>query len=261
MRLMYSVVLAILPGCVISVHEGDGVPATQVLDVGSFDGVANETSVDVAILYGPTHAAALTCDENLLDLIEVTVQNGALTVRTERDGGQWIQLDPRTDCVLEVVAPALSALSATGSGDVEVVGDTGFALQDVSVTGSGDVLVHPPITVDGFEAAVTGSGTLEVDSLSAEAVGLSSTGSGGLSVSSGAAGLLELSGTGSGDLLARGLVAGEVEASLTGSGDGEVTATERITASLTGSGDLTVWGDPAEREVSSTGSGDVSFAD
>ena len=99
------------------------------------------------------------------------------------------------------------------------------------------------------------------DNLSADVATFDSTGSGGLSVGAGTAGLLTLHDTGSGDILVRGVVAEEVDAKLTGSGNGEVTATLQIEAKTTGSGDLTVWGAPAQRDVDSSGSGEVLFAE
>ena len=131
----------------------------------------------------------------------------------------------------------------------------------VRVTGSGDVLVYVPISTGSFDASVTGSGTMELDNLSADVATFDSTGSGGLSVGAGTAGFLTLHDTGSGDILVRGVVAEEVDAKLTGSGDGEVTATLQIEAKTTGSGDLTVWGAPAQRDVDSSGSGEVLFAE
>ena len=262
MRKVIPMFLAIAPGCaVISIHEGDGVSVTDVREVGAFDSVSNQISVDVAITYGPTHAAAVTCDQNLVDLIVLSVEGGELTVETEREKGQWVQLSPATDCVVEIVTPELDRLQATGSGDVSVVGDTGFALSEVSVTGSGDVLVYVPVSTGSFDASVTGSGTMELDNLSADVATFDSTGSGGLSVGAGTAGLLTLHDTGSGDILVRGVVAEEVDAKLTGSGNGEVTATLQIEAKTTGSGDLTVWGAPAQRDVDSSGSGEVLFAE
>lgn len=262
MRKLFPVLLAIAPACaVIEVHDGDGVSVTDVREVGRFDTVSNQISVDVAITYGPTQAAAVTCDSNLVDYIVLSVNSGSLSVTMDRDHGSWIQISPMTDCVVEIVTPELDGLHATGSGDVEVVGDTGFAISDITVTGSGDVAVYVPIEVSHFDASVTGSGTMELDSLVADDVSVKSTGSGGLSIAAGSARTLDLSDTGSGDVFVRGVVAELVDAHLTGSGDGEVTATAQITAHTTGSGDLTVWGAPTQRDVSSTGSGEILFAE
>ncbi len=261
MRTTIAALLAVLPGCIIEVHGGDGVPATEVRAVGAFDAIANEVSLDVDITYGETPSVTVTCDENLLENIVARVDGSTLVITTERSDGFWIQLDPRTPCGVSVITPTLVSLSSYGSGDVEVLGPTGFALQEVLATGSGDVVIRPLLSTERFDGLATGSGALIVNELLAETVSLTSTGSGGLSVSGGSAGFLELVGSGSGDLEARGLVAQVVDATLSGSGDGEVTASEAITASLSGSGDLRVWGSPAQRDVNSTGSGEVRFAE
>ncbi len=63
--------------------------------------------------------------------------------------------------------------------------------------------------------------------------------------------------TGSGDLEAFELETQVVDANISGSGDAEVCATRELRAVLTGSGDLTYACNPQQRDVESTGSGDV----
>lgn len=261
MRKMISVVLAILPGCMMEVHEGNGVSATDVRDVGAFDAVVNTTELDVAITDGPTSAAAVICDENLLEDVVLEVNDGELSVEIGEKEDRWIQLAPETDCGVELVVPSLTALTATGSGGVRVESEVGFALADIELTGSGDVEVDAPLWPEHLEASATGSGDLHLSQVEAVEAGFSLTGSGDLKVDQGAIDRLDVSATGSGDSKLEGLESRSAHVSLTGSGDAEVRATEAIEASLTGSGDLTVWGAPAERDVASTGSGDVNYAE
>lgn len=258
---MISVVLAILPGCVVEVHEGDGVSATDVRDVSDFDGVVNTTELDVAIKDGPTAGAAVICDENLLEHITLELSGGELTVSIEGEKGRWVQIAPETDCSVELVAPGLSSLIATGSGEVTVSNEGAFALEFIESTGSGGVVVLGPIETDALEASATGSGGLELASVQALDLELALTGSGGASIDVGTVEALDLAATGSGGASFRGLSARRADVALTGSGDGELTVTESLSASLTGSGSLTVWGAPTERDVATTGSGDVSYAD
>jgi len=258
MSLRALALLPLLSGCiVIQVNEGNGVPASETRDVGAFDGVSNESQVDVLITEGEVPSVAVTCDENLLEEIDVYVDGSVLTIRTMGDwkrGGAFL---PRTTCEVDVVTPGLLSLENSGSGDDLVQGDSPLPLADILSTGSGDIAIHWPISADELSVESTGSGEVDLDGVQARLVGLTASGSGDLSMGDGSADELDLISSGSGDILARDLVAASVHATLTGSGDAEVTATESLDATLTGSGDLTVWGAPQERDVVTSGSGDV----
>lgn len=258
MSLRTLALLPLLSGCiVIQVNEGDGVPASETRDVAAFDGVSNESQVDVRITEGDTPSVEVTCDENLLDEIDTFVDGSVLTIRTVGDwkrGGAFL---PRTTCEVDIVAPALISLENSGSGDYLVQGDTPTPLADILSTGSGDMAIHWPISVDELGVTSMGSGEIDLGGIQAGLVGLTSSGSGDISLGAGNTDELDLVSSGSGDILARDLVAVSVSATLTGSGDAEVTATESLDATLTGSGDLTVWGAPQQRDVVTSGSGDV----
>jgi hypothetical protein len=66
---------------------------------------------------------------------------------------------------------------------------------------------------------------------------------------------------GSGDLDAQHLRADAVSIHQLGSGDSTVLARSAVTASISGSGNIDVYGKPATRSVSRTGSGEVNFND
>jgi hypothetical protein len=72
---------------------------------------------------------------------------------------------------------------------------------------------------------------------------------------------LQANASGSGELDARHLRADTVQVSQTGSGQSTVHAREKVSASISGSGDIEVVGNPAERSVSRTGSGAVTFSE
>lgn len=258
MSLRILALLPLLPACiVIQVNEGDGVPASELRDVAAFDGVSNESQVDVQITEGEVPSVTVTCDENLLDEIDVFVDGSVLTIRTTGDwkrGGAFL---PRTTCEVDVVTPALLSLESSGSGDFLVDGDTPNPLADVLSTGSGDLEIHWPVSADELSVQSMGSGEIDLGGVVAQLVELTSSGSGDMSLGAGSTDALDIVSSGSGDILASELVAASVDATLTGSGDVEVNATEALQATLTGSGDLTVWGAPQERDVVSSGSGDV----
>lgn len=259
MRSSLSLLLALAPACVVlEFHEGNGVSATELREVGAFDALANEGGFDVFVTLGEPATVAVTCDENLLDDIEIEVEGDELVVRSTWEG-RAVSLLPRTECFVQVVTPDLRALVASGSGDVALSGPSAVSLDAITVSGSGDVLVSAPLVALQLSVVSTGSGEAALDQVSVSGLALVSTGSGGLSVNGGDAGALELQGTGSGDVLVAGVQTESAQVLLTGSGDGEISVNRSLEATLTGSGDLTVWGDPAQRDLTETGSGEVRF--
>lgn len=262
MRTLILALPLLASACVVlEIHEGDGVSATEPRDVGAFSAVRATADLDVFVTRGDTPAATVTCDENLLGFIVLEVRDDTLVVRTgEGDHDAPVMLDPHTDCRVDVVAGDLTALTATGAGDLHVAGAEPLSLAEVTATGSGDVTVEPTATGD-LAVLATGSGNVTVAAIEAGEVELTATGSGDLTVTSGHTGGLDVVASGSGDVDAAGLSALEVHVQVSGSGDAAVTATDSIEGTVSGSGDLTVTGAPPQRDVVATGSGEVHFVD
>ena len=244
-------------GCVGEVHRGNGVEATEARTVGSFSEVSANGPFDVAVSTGaPT--VEVTCDENLLPDITTEVQGDTLVIGTREEDGTWILLAPEAPCHVRVSTPTLRGVGATGSGWLIVRGEAPD-LAEVHSTGSGGVLVEPVILASALRVTATGSGEIELETIEVGAVELEVVGSGRVAIGGGSADSLTAQITGSGDLDAPALVVDRADVTISGSGGAELTVTGSLEALLTGSGSLVIHGDPPERDVNTTGSGDVRF--
>lgn len=255
--------LVLVPACVVlEIHEGNGVSASEDREVGEFSAVRATNEVDVRVVRGEAPSARVTCDENLLDLIVVELDGDTLIVRTGEGGhGAPVSLSPQTACVVELAATQLGEVRASGSGDVSVEGEDTLGLQRVVSSGSGSVTVEPTLTPEVLEVVVSGSGDVRLQAVQAVELAVELSGSGDAVVEGGAVEELDLRVSGSGDAELAGAEALAVHVQLSGSGDGVVTATSSVDGTLSGSGDLHVFGDPAERSVQTTGSGEVVFGE
>lgn len=215
---------------------GSGDAITVERELAAFHAIDNDSVVDVRVTAAEPGSrqlpGALTCDDNLVDDIETTVENGILRVRSKR---RWFR--PHVDCELEVTTTTLTRLRIDGPS--ELVAEGPFALEHVTIDGPADVtvrdIVGPSVTIDiDGPAEIALSGEVEA----AEFV---------------------LDGPATVD--SRGLQA----ASLTLDGDGPVSARVFADSSvdivLDGPGDVKVWGDPETRHVDIDGPGDVRFED
>lgn len=252
MRLLPLV--ALLAACNLGV-TGDGEsaaetrnlsPSTTVRLAGPFDmTVRTDGSLDVA---------EIECDSNLLEHIVTELEGSELVVRV----ANGVSIRPTVRCHVDLkLSQAPSALGVSGSGHLDATGRLP-ALQDVDVSGSGSLSLVDGADICDLDAKVSGSGELNLGALDGCFVHARVSGSGTLT----ATGLVdELEGdlSGSGALELEGVSAERAEIDVSGSGRGWFTVTSTVDASISGSGRVVVYGEPTERDVSVSGSGNVSF--
>lgn len=206
--------------------------------------------IDLILTQGQSASLRVRGEQRSLANIE-TLQDG----RDLHIGTKGMLLNPRHRLQVELVLPSLEELVVSSSGDTKVSGFNGEQLA-LQLHGSGNV------TFSGRYRALTagahGSGNLNLNAGSSENVELEMVGSGQITAS-GSCKTLNAELTGSGDLDARHLAAEKVTVNLKGSGTSQVFAKQSADLTLRGSGDIRVMGNPDQRNVSRTGSGDVSW--
>ena len=114
-------------------------------------------------------------------------------------------------------------------------------LDTLRLTGSGSIDADT-LDADAAKLDVTGSGDLKLGKLTAKSADLGVSGSGSIEVKGGAIATGDFGVTGSGDIDAEGLVAQTLEVSITGSGDVDAQATASADIKILGSGDATIGG-------------------
>lgn len=252
---------ALAQGCSGPVVVGSGDQAKDLREVGSFEGVEVQGSVNVRVKSGETPSVEVVCDDNLLDYIKTGVEGGTLVVSNRRQGMGTVQIEPLAPiCEVRIVAVGLNELTSHGSADLWVGGDP-VAVGYIEGSGSGQIRVDAAVVVETLEVGLSGSGDAWLADVEVASLVIETSGSGGVEVGEGTAQSVDLEVSGSGDALLQPVTAGSVSVDLSGSGGAEVTALESVRGDLSGSGGVQVWGDPAQRDVSVSGSGDVEFMD
>lgn len=226
-----TVLVALVPLALACIQQrGNGVLVTEDRTEDAALAVSNRTSVPMEVLAaaGQEQSVSLTCDSNLLDLLETRVEDDVLILTTDIN----VSVDPSAGCVAEVVLPELRAVENTGSGGLDAWGDlTGLTL-----------------------ARSTGSGGISAEGVRSSLVEVSTTGSGDVYLE-GLAETVVVKNTGSGETLAADLSALGVDVKVTGSGDVLVRASEWAKVRTTGSGDVVLYGSPPQIDSDDTGSG------
>ena len=206
--------------------------------------------IDLTLTQGPVASLKVRGEQRSLGNIE-TIQDG----RDLHIGTKGMLLNPRHRLQVELVLPSLEELVVRSSGDTKVSGFNGEKLE-LQLHGSGNVSFTGRYRE--LSASAHGSGNLNLNAGSSETVELELVGSGQISAS-GSCKDLSADLTGSGDLDARHLASDKVTVNLKGSGNTHVFAKQSADLTLRGSGDILVLGNPDQRNVSRTGSGDVSW--
>lgn len=248
------VVLLVLPACVIA-KVGDGEVATVTDSFTGITGFELDTFVDTTVTVTPGVAEAVirvTCDDSLLDELTADAYDGVLTLA---DTASYA-LVPRSDCHAEFVVGALESISNRGPGLLQII-TPAPGLTRVDASGSGGLLFGE-VSGESLTVVHSGAGPIEGGPLAVGALDVTTDGAGGTMLT-GAADDADVHVTGAGGFGEEGLVVGHLSLTLTGTGGAELTVTESIDATLTGAGGAVIHGDPPDRDVHTSGTGEVSF--
>jgi hypothetical protein len=208
--------------------------------------------IDLTLRQGAVASLTVKGEQRLLGNIDTTQEGKLLHI-----GTKGMLLHHRQPLQVVLVLPSISKLSIRGSGDSTINGFSGDRV-DVQLFGSGNVKFNG--RYKDVSAAVHGSGDMEMNGGSSDKVDVALVGSGKVTVV-GSCKQFKADQTGSGDLDAEHLAADASEVNLRGSGTSVVQAIKTAQVTVRGSGDVSVLGNPTERVVSKTGSGEVTFRD
>ncbi|QOY92417.1 DUF2807 domain-containing protein [Massilia sp. UMI-21] len=212
-----------------------------------------EGPINLTLRYGATPSLKVRGETRLLDNVDISADGAVLHI-----GIRGMVLSRRHPLQVDLVLPGLDSVTVDGSGDSTVNGFSGERIEvrmegrgslrfngrfrevDAALSGNGELDLNGGAGIARFDALLTGSGHMTIVGSTHE---------------------LHANASGSGELDARHLRAETVQVSQTGSGRSTVHAREKVAASISGSGDIEVVGNPAERSVSRTGSGAVTFSE
>jgi hypothetical protein len=242
---------------------GDGRLARDVRDVRA---IGNASAIDVSgplevnVRVGPAASLEVEADSNLLPMIRTEVVNGVLRM--------WIEGSVRSANSLRITCTlaSLTAASASGSGRLTISELNGGPLNfsksgsgaanlsgrvsrlDVRHSGSGAINAGALRTHEA-NLALSGSGRMSLGPVQGSALTVNLHGSGSLQASGTVASLnARVQGSGGADLTA--LASEQADLAIDGSGDIAAHVTRALVAQSTGSGRITVYGNPAQRNVS-----------
>jgi hypothetical protein len=201
--------------------QGDGRLASERRTIASLNELDMSGPVHVDVRVGQAPSLVVEADSNLLPLVRTETAGNTLRV--------WVQGNVRTNNPIRVTytVPQLAQIRATGSGRLAVTDLDGGALT-VTKTGSGETMLAGRVSAEALNVKLHGSGDLQA---------------------SGAAEQLNAQVTGSGGINLMGLASQRADLTTDGSGDITARVAQSLVAQTNGSGRITVYGNPAQRQV------------
>ena len=156
---------------------GSGTAATDNRPVAGFHSVGLSVSGRLEIVQGDAEKLSITADDNILPLIEATVDRGELRIRF-REGGN-LNIRPRTPIRMTLNAKALDGIAIAGSGDVQAPALNARELK-VSIAGSGDVMLAGK--AQELSVKIAGSGDVKAGRFESQSAQVHISGSGDATV-------------------------------------------------------------------------------
>jgi hypothetical protein len=156
-----------------AVH-GSGVAATEIRDVGEFEGVDVGGVFDVEIVAGKDFEVKIEADDNLMQYIETEVRGGVLKISSSSH-----RLKFKTPLRVRVSAPNIESVEATGASKVSL-----SALQnsDLRIDTSGASRVKLEGATRSLSVEVSGASHVDAEALKAENATVGASGASGVDV-------------------------------------------------------------------------------
>ena len=205
--------------------NGNGNVVTEDRPVGDFTKVKGSSGIDVYLTEGSENKVTVEADENLLEIIETTVDNGKLRIRTANN-------------------------TNIGRAKAKKVHVTYVSLTSVEASSGADVIGNSVIKTENLNLDTSSGADLELEILAKEVYAETSSGS-DMKLSGKATKLSAKASSGS-DLNAKELMVVDCNADVSSGADITVNVKDRLDAEASSGGDINYYGDPTS--VSNRGS-------
>lgn len=210
--------------------EGNGKVKERTIEVKEFSSIHVSGHFSVYISQGKKSSVVLEADENLHDLIDITVQGSKLVVETRERIGQAEALN------IIITNPDYEKLQLSGA--VELVGETIIESPSLMIGCSGAADIDLEINTEDFGVDISGAADIHLSGTSKNAD-------------------FELSGASS--LRAADLKCEDIEVDMSGAADATVHATQKLAVDISGAANCQYYGNP-ELETDISGAGNVKKA-
>ena len=212
--------------------KGNGNIKTENRTTTEYDEIKLQGFFDINLVAGKEGEITVLAEENLMQYIKVEIEGNVLKIYQEK--GKNLAPSKGKNIIVTVPFDKISAVTLSGSGDVNTKNQIKADKFTATLSGSGDVNLD--IDANDVDAKLSGSGDVRLKGKSNK---------------------LTAKISGSGDISAFDLISNDVDAGISGSGDIRVNCANDLTARVSGSGDIFYQGDPKSKDTKVSGSGEI----
>ncbi|TAJ11493.1 DUF2807 domain-containing protein [Marinilabiliaceae bacterium JC017] len=206
---------------------------TETREIPDVTKVSVSSGINLYITQGNETSLVIEAEKDQMNKIVTEVKGNQLRIYRESSGWSW-----------------------KGWNDVPKVKLTIKEIEQIMLSGGADVYSKNTLKANSLSVKASGGADafLNVDT---RELHLQSSGGADIKVE-GKTEYLTANSSGGSDIMAKDLAAKIVKASASGGGDATVYATEEINANASGGGDVLYYGNPAKKQISESGGGDVT---
>ncbi|MEM7453270.1 MAG: DUF2807 domain-containing protein [Planctomycetota bacterium] len=177
-NLFVAVVAALtisIAGCNISFNgsssgvAGSGTKKSEDREVTEFTRIVIEGVGEVEISIAEEASLSIATDDNILELIESTVEDGVLKIRPTES------INPTIGPEITIATLALEGVTVDGAAALDITGDLGESL-DIVLNGAGNVEGNG--SVNDLNIETNGAGNVDLEELEADSVKIVLNGAG-----------------------------------------------------------------------------------
>jgi hypothetical protein len=239
------IALAVVASCDVNVEvnvdDGDDVAGSGTIvserrEVADVDRVVLEGEGTIDVTEGDAESLTVTTDDNLLEHIEVTIDDGTLEIRT----ASGIDIEPTTSVVYELEVIEIDGIELAGVGTIEMA-EWSTGAGTVRLSGVGDVTIDE-LAADDVNVDHSGVGDVTIDELVADDLTVDHSGVGNVTVA-GRVDEQDVSITGVGDYRAGDLASRLATIDASGPTESTVWVTDSLDVSVGGPATVGYFGD------------------
>lgn len=223
----------------LSVTPSRNYISVAVSEIAPFTVISVTDDIDVEFRQGPAASASIYGSDNLVELVDVSVLNGVLTVQYQ----QPVRVRGERRLKVMLSGPELTRVNVQNDGEVEIEGALNAQNLELHAMGLGEISADY-VQADSVTLHATGRADIDLSNVQAQTLEAKAEGRGEIEAS-GTVSSAVLQNFGSGDIDAEHLRADMVSATVHGSGDISCYAAKSLDAHAMGSGKIKYKGYPA----------------
>jgi hypothetical protein len=153
--------------------QGSGVSSKETRTAKDFTKVEAGGSAQIQITVGPSYSVAVEGDNNIVPLIETTVDGDKLVIHNKKS------ISPKLDLVVKITMPHLDGVSLSGATTTQIEGVNEDKLQ-LDTSGASNVTIKGK--AKNLDLSISGAGSVKADELETDYSKVEVSGAGNASV-------------------------------------------------------------------------------